>query len=212
MAYSIPSQNAAYGYAANFKPMFDAADLTSGYQTVKSAAGTNLMAEVLAADFAAKTAMAQGALKELGAVIRQKGVNDTSLDIANKNRESNKKANKLTALLSVIAPGAKTAFKSMSGIDALKNRADSMTLTDNALTVDINALRNLTGLTPAKAASDAVTGLKPTKTKNSTAGIVAIPTLQESPSISPVEKRFSGQQVLDFLTTIRRTASAQEKK
>jgi len=212
MAYSIPSQNAAYGYASNFRPMFDADDLTRGYQTVKSNDATNLMSEVLAADFAAKTAMAQGALKEYGAQIRQNSVNDTSLEIEGLRNKQSNKANKLQALLGLLAPAASTAFKSRSATDALQNRKDSVMLTDNALVRDLKA-GQLFGMNIPGSVAGATAGAQPSKTQRSNAGIVAIPTLQESPSISSEENKYTAAEILDLFNKLgQNTVSTQKKK
>jgi hypothetical protein len=213
MAYSIPSQNAAYGYAANFKPMFDAADLTRGYQTVKSNDATNLMSEVLAADFAAKTAMAQGALKEYGAQIRQNSVNDTSLEIEALRNKQSSKAGKLQALLGLLDLGGASAFKSRSATDALQNRKDSVMLTDNALARDLNAVQKITGLTPAQFTKEALKGAQPSKTQKSNTGIVAAPVLPKSPSISSEENKYTAAEVLDFINKLgQNTVSTKGKK
>lgn len=209
MAYSIPSQNAAYGYAANFKPMFDAADLTRGYQTVKSNDATNLMSEVLAADFAAKTAMAQGALKEYGAQIRQNSVNDTSLEIEALRNKQSSKAGKLQALLGLLDLGGASAFKSRSATDALQNRKDSVMLTDNALVRDLKA-GQLFGMNIPGSVAGAIAGAQPSKTQGSNAGIVAIPTLQESPSIGSGATTLTPAQVLEVINKLGQTT--QKKK
>ena len=212
MAYSIPSQNAAYGYAANFKPMFDAADLARGYQTVKSNDATNLMSEVLAADFAAKTAMAQGALKEYGAQIRQNSVNDTSLEIEALRNKQSSKAGKLQALLGLLDLGGASAFKSRSATDALQNRKDSVMLTDNALARDLKA-GQLFGMNIPKSVAGAVAGAQPSKTQKSNTGIVAVPVLPKSPSISSEENKYTAAEVLDFINKLgQNTVSTKGKK
>jgi len=211
MAYSIPSQNAAYGYASNFRPMFDADDLTRGYQTVKSNDATNLMSEVLAADFAAKTAMAQGALKEYGAQIRQNSVNDTSLEIEGLRNKQSNKANKLQALLGLLALGGSSAFKSRSATDALQNRKDSVMLTDNALVRDLKAWQFF-GMNIPGSVAGATAGAQPSKTQRSNAGIVAVPVLPKSPSISSGETTFTPAQVLEYINKLGQSTVSTEKK
>lgn len=209
MAYSIPSQNAAYGYASNFRPMFDADDLARGYQTVKSNDATNLMSEVLAADLATKTQAAQGALKEYGAQIRQNSVNDTSLEIeALRNKQSNK-AGKLQALLGLLDLGGASAFKSRSATDALQNRKDSVMLTDNALVRDLKA-GQLFGMNIPGSVAGATAGAQPSKTQRSNAGIVAVPVLQKSPSIGSGATTPTPAQVLEAINKLGQTT--QKKK
>lgn len=149
MAYSIPSQNAGYGYAANFNPLFNAASLAQGYQGVKSTAGTEMMAKTLELDFLAKQAMARDGLNTLAAKLRQDSVNDTSKELTELTIAENQKTAKRKLLANLLTGGNKFGMAEMANpLDSLINtsgKIDQLTDADsrNAKLLGIDPLGNL---------------------------------------------------------------------
>lgn len=149
MAYSIPSQNAGYGYAASFKPLFNAATLAQGYKGVKSTAGTEMMAKTLELDFLAKQAMARDGLNTLAAKLRQDSVNDTSKELLELQIAEKQKLNKQSLLAGLLTGGNKFGMAEMANpLDSLINTSEKIDqLTDadrrNAKLLGIDPLGNL---------------------------------------------------------------------
>jgi len=141
MAYSIPSQNAAYGYAANFNPLFNAASLAQGYQGVKSTAGTEMMAKTLELDFLAKQAMARDGLNTLAAKLKQDSVNNTGKELLELKIAANQKASKQKLLAGLLTGGNKFGMAEMANpLDSLINtsgKIDQLTEADR-----LNGIRN----------------------------------------------------------------------
>lgn len=149
MAYSIPSQNAAYGYATNFNPLFNAATLAQGYKGVKSTAGTEMMAKTLELDFLAKQAMARDGLNTLAAKLRQDSVNDTSKELLELQIAEKQKLNKQSLLAGLLTGGNKFGMAEMANpLDSLINtsgKIDKLTEADrlNGILLGIDPLANL---------------------------------------------------------------------
>lgn len=149
MAYSIPSQNAAYGYAAKFNPLFNAATLAQGYQGVKSTAGTEMMAKTLELDFLAKQAMAREGLNTLAAKLRQDSVNDASKELTELTIAANQKTAKRQLLANLLAGGTKYGMAEMAKpLDSLINtsgKIDQLTEADrrNGILQGMDPLGNL---------------------------------------------------------------------
>lgn len=149
MAYSIPSQNAAYGYAAKFNPLFNAATLAQGYQGVKSTAGTEMMAKTLELDFLAKQAMARDGLNTLAAKLRQDSVNDTGVKLLELEIAANQKTAKRQLLANLLTGGNKFGMGQMANpLDSLINtsgKIDQLTDVDsrNAKLLGIDPLGNI---------------------------------------------------------------------
>ena len=167
MAYSIPSQNAAYGYAAKFNPLFNAATLAQGYQGVKSTAGTEMMAKTLELDFLAKQAMARDGLNTLAAKLRQDSVNDTSKELAELTIAENQKTAKRQLLANL-----KAQLKGIGDIKATQVALPSPTsatgLTTKSQSAPVSTLE-MSQNTIDKAFPNAIPGLfQPSKKKETT--------------------------------------------
>lgn len=149
MAYSIPSQNAAYGYAANFNPLFNAASLAKGYQGVKSTAGTEMMAKTIELDFLAKQAMARDGLNTLAAKLRQDSVNDTGVKLLELEIAANQKTAKRQLLANLLTGGNKFGMGQMANpLDSLINtsgKIDQLTEADrlNGIGIAMDPTGNL---------------------------------------------------------------------
>jgi hypothetical protein len=139
---SIPSLNSAYGYAANFNPLFNAASLAKGYQGVQSSAGTQMMAKAAELEFLAKSALTREAFGALGSALQQNSVNKTSeqllamnLEDNQKARDANKKTNKLNALLRLVGGASQIAMPDfaspLDGLNGITDRLDRQTYSDD---------------------------------------------------------------------------------
>ena len=149
---------AARAYASNFRPW----TANGGYESVKSDTAKQLFTKIPFVNFQAEVEMAKRGLMEEGSTLRQKMVNDTSLELLDKRQEFAKEQNKKGALIRMLSGGSGAARRGgSSNVASVQSLLGGDPLSDTiAAGRQFQAIEGMVNADLAGVKAAAATGLK----------------------------------------------------